>query len=64
MGILGLSCLSLAVDLVDALDSLLVVEGVSDSSSDDRELEGLGCCFCWYLVLYQVRLMVRLKVYL
>ena len=42
MGILGLSCLSLAVDLVDSLDSLLEVEGVSDSSSDDRELEGVG----------------------
>ena len=42
MGILGLSCLSLAVDLVDALDSLLEVEGVSDSSSDDLELEGVG----------------------
>ena len=42
MGILGLSCLSLAVDLIDALDSLLEVEGVSDSSSDDLELEGVG----------------------
>ena len=42
MGILGLSCLSLAVDLVDALDSLLEVEAVSDSSLDDLELEGVG----------------------
>ena len=42
MGILGLSCLSLAVDLVDVLDSLLEVEGACDSSSDDLELEGVG----------------------
>ena len=42
MGILGFSCLLLAVDLVDVLDSLLEVEGVSDSSSDDLELEGVG----------------------
>ena len=32
----------LAVDLIDVLDSLLEVEGVSDSSSDDLKLEGVG----------------------
>ena len=42
MGILGLSCLSLAVDFIDVLDSLLDVEGLSDSSSDDLELEDVG----------------------
>ena len=42
MGNLGLSCLLLAVDLMDVLDSLLEVEGVSDSSSDDLGLESVG----------------------
>ena len=42
IGILGLSCLSLAVDFIDVLDSLLDVEGVSDSSSDDLGLERVG----------------------
>ena len=42
MGILGDSCLLLAVDFIDMLDSLLEGEGVSDSSLDDCELEGIG----------------------
>ena len=39
MGSLGHSCLSLVVDSKDVLDLLLEVEGVSESSSHDCELE-------------------------
>ena len=39
MGSLGHRCPSLVVDSIDVLDSLLEVEGVSKSSSDDCALE-------------------------
>ena len=39
MGSLGCSCLSLVVESIDVLDRLLEVESVSESSSDDCELE-------------------------
>ena len=44
IGILGCSCLSLAVDSIDVFDSLLEVEGISESSPDCEleYVEGVG----------------------